>query len=294
MATSPSSRLVALYQWTTSLMPASHRELYGGEQVQLFRQVWREESPHTPFARALWAARLIGLSIVAAIGMRLDTWRRTTFAPDGWRRGGGSMKSDFRFTVRSVKSAPWYAAAVVGVTGVTVALATTTFAIVDGVLFRPLPYDNPSALVAIEPDFASGPRSASPSGVAEVYSASAVDLRNWQDAVPEVPMTAFRAQPWAGLGADVNKSVAGVGLVQANFFDVLGVFPLFGGFTAGDFLTEQLMRPVLVTYDAWQSRFNGARTVIGHEIVTDRVRGAGYASSASCRKGSHFHPRELM
>ena len=59
------------------------------------------------------------------------------------------MKSDFRFTIRSVKASPWYAGAIIGVTGVTVALATTTFAIVDGVLFRPLPYLDTAALVAI-------------------------------------------------------------------------------------------------------------------------------------------------
>ena len=275
MFPAPPRRLVALYEWTTWLMPASHRAQYGGEQVRLFERVWREERPAGYFARVWWAARLLGLSVIAALGVWLDQWRRTALAPGAHMGGGGSMGSDFRFTIRSMKASPWYAAAVVGVIGVTVALATTTFAIVDGVLFRPLPYPNARALVTVEPDFSSLPTSAARDGVMEVYSASDVDVLNWRAAVPEVPITGFRAQPWSGLGTGVNEPSAGVALVQANFFEVIGVSPLFGGFTPEDFRVEAKVRPVLVSYDAWMTRFNGARNVLGHEIITDRVSGAG-------------------
>ncbi len=185
------------------------------------------------------------------------------------------MGSDFRFTLRSVKAAPWYAAAVAGVTAVTVALATATFAFVDGVLFKPLPYPRADSLVAVEPDFSSVPGPAARDGVAEVYSASLVDVVNWQAAVPEVPLTGFRAQPWSGLGTGVNQSTAGVALIQANFFGVIGVSPLLGGFTPEDFQAPATVRPVIMTYDAWVSRFHGASNVLGHQIITDAVSGSG-------------------
>ena len=50
-----------------------------------------------------------------------------------------SLSTDVRFTLRTLRHAPWYSATVVGVVAVTLALATTVFAVVDGVLFRPLP-----------------------------------------------------------------------------------------------------------------------------------------------------------
>src|SRR5688572_29157466 len=211
MSSSPSNLLVTLYEWTSHLMPAPHRSKYGDEQVRLFEQLWREESPSGAVARLLWAARLLGQSVMAAVGARVDHWRRLAPRRGSLSTGGGSMRSDFRFTLRAVKAAPWYATAVIAVTAVTVALATTTFAIVDGVLFRPLPYPNARALVSIEPAFATVPPPvyrdrATFSG----YSASEMDVRNWQASVPEVQMTAFRGQSWAGLDAADPETITGV------------------------------------------------------------------------------------
>ena len=198
------------------------------------------------------------------------------------------MRSDLRFTFRSVKTSPWYAAAVVGVVAVTLVLATTTFAVVDGVLFRPLPYPDAGSLVTIEPDFSTVPRPATRGLDIPTYSASVPDVINWRTAVPEVPITGFRAQPWIGLGTGTNQSAAGLAQVQANFFDVIGVAPLFGGFTGDDFKADQLVDPVIMVYDAWMTRYNGARDVLGKEIITDRMRGAGVRIAGVMPKGFTF------
>ena len=284
MSVPPPRRLVALYEWTTWLMPASHREQYGSEQVRLFERVWREECPSGVLARVGWAARLFTRSIFAAVGVWLDHWRRAVAAQAAFRGGGGSMGSDFKFTTRSVKASPWYAAAVVGVVAVTVALATTTFAIVDGVLFRPLPYPEAQALFAVEPGFANVPKPVP----FYPYGASELDISNWQASVPEVPITGFRAQPWSGLGPDVNDSAAGLALVQANFFDVIGVAPLIGGFTPDDFKAVAKVRPVVMNYDAWMARFDGDRKAIGREIITNQVSGTGVRIVGIMPKGFTF------
>ena len=104
MSSPPPSRLVALYEWTTYLMPEQHRRTYGEEQVRLFEQVWREECPSGMFARLSWSARLLVRSAMAALGARLDQWRRGDSRRRAFGSGGGSMRSDFRFTIRSVKA----------------------------------------------------------------------------------------------------------------------------------------------------------------------------------------------
>jgi predicted permease len=278
-----------LYRVAIRLMPAEYRAVYGEEQWRLFEQVLVEERPATAVSRLAWSLDLLTRAVWAAVQVRSDRrrsgQRSSTRASMGM---GGSMKSDLRFTFRSVRTSPWYAAAVVGVVAVTLVLATTTFAVVDGVLFRPLPYPDAGSLVTIEPDFASVPRPATRGLEISTYSASIPDVLNWRAAVPEVPMTGFRAQPWSGLGTGINQSSAGVALVQANFFDVIGVAPLFGGFTGEDFKADQVVDPVIITYDAWMARYNGARDVLGRQIITDRVRGAGVRVVGVMPKGFTF------
>ena len=104
MAAAPSRRLIALYAWTTRLMPESHRWRYADEQVRLFEQVWMEERPDGGIAQLRWACVLIVQSVLAAIGARLDVSRRGGYARNVHRRGGAGMGSDFRFTLRSVRA----------------------------------------------------------------------------------------------------------------------------------------------------------------------------------------------
>jgi predicted permease len=281
-----------LYRGCITLMPAEHRRLYGDEQWRLFEQVVAEEAPRETVRRIAWSCGLLARGCWAAMQAHLDKHRSTgRERRHVWttRGGGNSMGSDCRFTLRSVKASPWYAVAVIAVTAVTLALATTTFAIVDGVLFRPLPYPDAGALVSIAPDFASVPPPvyrdrATFSG----YSASEVDFRNWQAAVPEVTMTAFQGQSWSGLSAGDPEAITGVALVQANFFEVIGVSPMIGGFTADDFLAEAKLRPVILTYANWMARSDGGRNPLGQEIITDPVGRSGFRIVGVMPKGFTF------
>lgn len=185
------------------------------------------------------------------------------------------MGSDLKFTWRALRQTPWYSAAVIGVIAVTLALATTVFAVVDGVLFRPLPYPRAEGLVVVEPGFRTVPPPQPINGQALRYGTSAVDLANWQAAVPDVLLTAYRVQPWSGMGTGINDDVAGIARVQRNFFDVVGVRPLIGGFSDGDFEPEPRVRPVILMYETWQARLGGAPDVVGRSIAFDADTGVG-------------------
>ncbi|HET9267491.1 MAG TPA: hypothetical protein VFO31_04980, partial [Vicinamibacterales bacterium] len=179
------------------------------------------------------------------------------------------MGSDLKFTWRALRQSPWYSAAVIGVIALTLALATTVFAIVDGVLFRPLPYPDADRLVVVQPGFRSVPPRAPQPWERETgrYGTSAVDLASWQAAVPDAMFTAYRVQGWSGAGPGINVDVAGVARVRRNFFDVVGVRPLFGGFSDGDYEPRPGgVMPVILMYETWQSRFAGAPDVIGRTI----------------------------
>ena len=62
---------------------------------------------------------------------------------------------DVRYALRTLRRSPWYSAMVVCVLGVSMGLATVVFAVVDGVLFKPLPYPRPLELYLVRADVTS-------------------------------------------------------------------------------------------------------------------------------------------
>lgn len=180
------------------------------------------------------------------------------------------MLADLRYAVRSLQRSPWYSATVIGGFALGMALATTVFAVVDGVLFKPLPYPDADRLVAIEPGFNNIPASLSAS------VSSVKDIADWQAAAPGVAITGFSATRWPEMGEGVNQPLFGMALVQPNFFDTIGVRPLMGGLVASDFDHDDILRPVIITYEVWQSRFHGDSNVIGQTYIGDPASGRGF------------------
>ena len=59
--------------------------------------------------------------------------------------------TELRQALRSLRRSPFYCVTVVGVTALGMALTTTVFAVVDGVMFKPLPYANGSEVFGLSP-----------------------------------------------------------------------------------------------------------------------------------------------
>ena len=227
---------------------------------------------------ALWLFRTSVAMLAWLVMHRLNAAIRELAG--GARRPGGM--SDARRTARALLRAPWHAAAIAGVMALCVALGTTVLAIVDGVLFKPLDLPSADRLWVIEPRFKDLPPAEFPMG------ASAADLEQWTNAAPRVQFTGSRAQPWGGFGSGVNDAAAGGALVLPNFFDVIGVRPMRGGFTPADFETSQPFQPVVITYDIWLSRFGGDEAVIGRRVELDPTRKVGYRIAGIMPAGFRF------
>jgi predicted permease len=152
------------------------------------------------------------------------------------------------------------------------ALATTVFAVVDGVLFKPIELPASGRLFTVRAGFKG---QAPPAGY-QLVPVSTKDLQDWSAATPGALFTGFSATPLVGFGTGVNDYNAGVVSVQPNVFDVLGVRPLIGGFEAADFERDALMVPVIVTYPVWQGRFLGDPNILGRTVVLDPVTHRGF------------------
>src|SRR5687768_3173683 len=84
--------------------------------------------------------------------------------------------------IRMLRRAPAFSMTAVGTIGLAIALASVVFAIVDGVLFKPLPYAHPEQLFDMTGSDGGG-------GSASLAPADIAHLRR---AEPRVAMTAFR------------------------------------------------------------------------------------------------------
>jgi predicted permease len=163
--------------------------------------------------------------------------------------------TEIRHAVRSLNQSRWYAASTIAVMALCVSLSTTVFAIVDGVLFKPLPYTRPAELYMMTGGYLKRPQRG---GV----SVAPRNIRDWTAAVPGARVTMLSTGMAASQFGEARGWAPIVGQVDAAFFDVLGVSPLVGGFSGADFAGAQ-PAAVIISYGVWQTQFAGRPDVIG-------------------------------
>lgn len=158
-----------------------------------------------------------------------------------------------RLALRALFRSPWYAATATGTIALTIALGATVFAVVDGVLFKPLPYPESSRLFT-----AVG--SATPAGALTDTAWFAVgDVRIIRDADSRILVTATGGGLRLVHPDDPDAAIGAIG-VDEQFFDVLGMRPRIGGFTASHFVDATVpgaAQPAVVSDGVWR-RWLGA------------------------------------
>jgi putative ABC transport system permease protein len=167
---------------------------------------------------------------------------------------------DLRQAFRSLARAPWYFATVVGVIALAMTLTTAVLAVVDGMLFKPLPYRQPDRLFAVSPAFASLP--AADDNMPMGWHVSPLELNAWRAALPDVQLTAFSENYYQTRTLE-NASHPNV---DATFFATLGISLQGSGFGAGDFVTAPVS-PVIITHAVWQSQYGLDPAALGRTFT---------------------------
>jgi macrolide transport system ATP-binding/permease protein len=170
-----------------------------------------------------------------------------------------SILADLRFALRQFRKAPGFAVTAILVVALGIAASVTIFTFVNAALLKPLPYQDPSRLVAVSEH----------TSTCSECEFSYPDYQDWKSA-----NTAFQSfEIWA-MNAYLWRSTAGVeslraGRVSGGFFQTLGVTPMLGRlFTAADD-TPGAARAVVLPYGTWQRRFGGRPEIIGQTITLD-------------------------
>jgi putative ABC transport system permease protein len=167
---------------------------------------------------------------------------------------------DLRYGFRALRARPGFSLVAVLTLALGIAVNTTMFSVVSGVLISDLPYREPDrlALVRVMSDGQTSLPSLSPPEVEE--------LRERAGVFEDVASIRDNTGTLTGAGDPVQLRIGGI---RWNFLEVLGVEPLIGrALTAADGAPNAA--PVLLlSHGLWQERFAGDPGIVGRSIVVD-------------------------
>ena len=237
-----------------------------------WRQEWETELRHREMRLAEWD--------------RLDRrhkldllWRSTSAFWDAlWLQRGrleADVIQDLRYGIRMLLSHPGFTAVAVVTLALGIGANTAIFTLLDKVLIRPLPVDEPEHLVTFVRDAAAEP---------EIFSYPLyADLRDHNEVLSG--LVAFFQRPMSLSDGNQNQRVVGE-IVSGNYFAVLGVRPALGRFFLPDEDRTPGTHPVVVIgHGLWQRRFGADPLVIGQNGRPERppLHRRGRGASRVCR-----------
>ena len=168
--------------------------------------------------------------------------------------------NDVRFAVRQLRKNLEFASTAVLMLALGLCSSLAIFAFVDAALIKPLPYQHPERLV----------------GVFERIDPQCIRCNlSWPDYLDwKQQNTSFESlDVYSGTGMPLTTNSGPlpvrVGRVSDGFFRTLGVAPVLGrDFYSGED-QPSAPRTVILAYGTWQTRFGGAREVLGRTVVLD-------------------------
>jgi predicted permease len=175
--------------------------------------------------------------------------------------GLGGLGRDLKHAARSLLRNPVFTAAAVVSLALGIGANTAVFSVVNAVILRPLPYQEPERLAIVWNEFPGAGLARLPlSGVEVQGLADHPDLFENTGGIWATSRTLFTVEE------PVTVSAA---LITPNFFDVLGVQPQVGR----TFLREEDGTPrprgVIISDELWRGRFGADPDIVGRAIRID-------------------------
>jgi putative ABC transport system permease protein len=170
-----------------------------------------------------------------------------------------TVLKDIRYGVRGLLKRPGFTAIALITLALGIGANTAIFSVVNAVLLRPLPFQDPERLVIVWEDatFAGFPRNTP-------APANYVDWKNQNQSFTDMAASHETSFNLTGDGEPERVSAYSV---SANFFPLLGVQPLLGR----SFLTEEdrpgANKVAVLSYSLWQSRYGGDRNILNRDIL---------------------------
>ncbi|MBS1827293.1 MAG: ABC transporter permease [Acidobacteria bacterium] len=135
------------------------------------------------------------------------------------------------------------------------------FALLDGVLLRPLPFPDPGRLVLLYKTYPNAGVLRDGASPANLYERRG-RIAAFSHIAISHPDAAIVGEP----GATVREDIL---LVSTDFFSTLGVQPIFGRAFQEDEMTYETDRVAILTHDYWTRHFHSDPAAVGRQIRMD-------------------------
>ena len=186
-----------------------------------------------------------------------------------------------KVALRSPLREPVFALAFIATLGLGIGANTAIFSVVNGVLLTELPYPESHRIVYLE-------QAAKKRGMDNI-NFSFPEIADYREQVSSLDEIVEFGDWTFNVLERGEPHRATAGLVTSNFFDVLGMRPLFGRTLRPEDRSEGAAPVAVLTYEYWQRVFAGDEGVLGQPLnLTSKIAtivgvlepGAHYASSA--------------
>lgn len=170
-----------------------------------------------------------------------------------------NLLQDTRFALRQLRKNLGFTFTAILVLAVGLCASVSIFAFVDAALIKPLPYRNPERLVGVFESIKLFPQS----------NLSYPDYLDWKRLNKVFSSLDVYQHTGFMLSTSIGTQPARGARVTDGFFRTLGVSPVLGrDFRTGEDLPAA-SRTVLLSYVAWQKRYNGRHDVLGKAVTLD-------------------------
>src|SRR6266540_2508316 len=176
------------------------------------------------------------------------------------RKGGMRMESliqDLRFGARMLAKNPGFTLIAVLTLALGIVANTAIFSVVNGVLLKPLPYDQPGQLVQLWEDPGSGTRKN------RIAPGAFLDWREHNTTFES--LSVFGGANLNLTGAGEPERLSGVEM-SASGLEILRARPLLGRTFGPDEDQPGKDKVVVLTSEFWRRRFGGEMNVLGRSI----------------------------
>jgi putative ABC transport system permease protein len=172
-----------------------------------------------------------------------------------------SLTRELRMAVRSLARSRSFSAVAVLCLALGIGFTSAMFSIVNAVLLRPLPYDEPERIVLVYNRFPAKELDQAP-----VSGHELIDVRDRNRAFERVAALTPR---YLNLSGDGEPERLVGARASASLFPLLGVRPALGRTFSPEEDTFGKNDVVVLSYDLWRQRFGGDPGVIGRKLIFD-------------------------
>lgn len=169
---------------------------------------------------------------------------------------------DLRYTFRTMRRDPGFTLVAVLILMLGIGANIAVFSVVNTIMLRPLPFQDPQQLVWIAGNKGIGGRSAQTYS-SDAYKELIAQNRSFKD------VTGYFAYSTDGdmrlMGNGEPQPITGIMVLQ-NFFETLGVKPIVGRSFTADECKHNAAPVVLLSYGFWKQHFAADRNIVGKVV----------------------------